>query len=309
MTNTTIGLLTTDAAFLVSHDGDTAALLKGLAGAGFQVSAPVWHDPSVDWAAFDLLIIRSPWDYPERYAEFTAWLDRAAGRTRILNAPDLIRWNIDKRYLDDFRALEVPCVPYTFCTTLAEAETAIARYAHGRIVVKPTVSAASRDTGLFQPDDPNALDLVKRIIGAGKTAMVQPAVEDVIANGENALFFFNGEFAYACHKGPILRPGGAYIGGTYTEVITRAQPSGAEIELGRRAVAAIGDIAAGKGFAAEAGQPLYARVDIATPQGEVPQIIEVELFEPSYFIDVAPEATDHFVAAVRQRCDRPSTTH
>jgi len=300
----TIGLLTTDTALVRAHDHDTPVLLRGLAEAGFRVSAPVWHDPAVDWAAFDLLVVRSPWDYPERYAEFTGWLDRAAGRTRILNAPDLIRWNIDKRYLDDFRALDIPVVPYAFCTTPAEAEAAIAGLAHGRVIVKPTVSAGSRDTGLFQPDDPRALDLAARIIAAGKTVMVQPAVEDVIAHGENALFFFNGDYAYACHKGPILLPGGAYVGGEYTEDITRADPSGAEIELGRTAIAAIARIAERRGFREDAGQPLYARVDIASQQGAAPQIIEVELFEPAYFADIAPEATGHFVEAVRKRSRR-----
>jgi hypothetical protein len=300
----TIGLLTTDTADLAEIDRDTPVLVRGLAEAGFRVEAPVWHDPAVDWAAFDLLIVRSPWDYPERYAEFTGWLDRAAGRTRILNAPDLIRWNIDKRYLDDFRDLDIPVVPYAFCDTPAAAEAAIGELAHGRVIVKPTVSAASRDTGLFQPDDPRALELAARIIAAGKTAMVQPAVEEVISHGENALFFFNGDYAYACHKGPILLPGGAYVGGEYTEDITRAEPSGAEIDLGRRAIAAIARIAARRGFGEDAGQPLYARVDIASRQGDGPQIIEVELFEPAYFVDIAPEATGHFVEAVRKRCGR-----
>ena len=298
----TIGLLTTDTALVREHDPDTPVLLRGLTEAGFAASAPVWHDPTVDWAAFDLLVIRSPWDYPERYAEFTGWLDRAAGRTRILNAPDLIRWNIDKRYLDDFRALDIPVVPYSFCTTAAEVEAAIAGLAPGRVIVKPSVSAGSRDTGLFQPDDRRAVELGERILAAGKTAMVQPAVEEIIAGGENALFFFNGDYAYACHKGPILLPGGGYIGGEYTEDITRAEPSGAEIELGRAAIAAIARIAARRGFGEDAGQPLYARVDIASRQGAAPQIIEVEIFEPSYFTDIAPEATGLFVEAVRKRC-------
>ncbi len=306
MDTMTIGLLTTDTDLVRAHDHDTGPLLRGLAEAGFRVGAPVWHDPSVDWAAFDLLVVRSPWDYPERYAEFTGWLHRAAGVTRILNAPDLIGWNIDKRYLDDFHARDIPCVPYTFCATPAEAATAIAGLAPGRVVVKPTVSAGARDTGLFLPDDPRALDLATHIIATGKTAMVQPAAEHVIAHGENALFYFNGDYAYACHKGPILAPGGSYVGGgEYTEEITRADPSGAEIDLGGRAIAAIGDIAAGKGFSGDAGLPLYARVDIASQQGSAPEIIEVELFEPSYFVDIAPEAVDLFAEAVKKRCRRP----
>ena len=97
-------------------------LLRGPTDAGFRATAPVWHDPAVDWAASDLLVIRSPWDCPERYAEFMGWLDRVAGQTRILNAPDLIRWNIDKRYLDDFGTRGVPCVPFAFCATPADPQ-------------------------------------------------------------------------------------------------------------------------------------------------------------------------------------------
>ncbi|MEU8235280.1 hypothetical protein AB0C12_37295 [Actinoplanes sp. NPDC048967] len=298
----TIGLVTTDTELVRQHDPDTAVLLRGLAEAGFRATAPVWHDPAVDWTAYDLLVIRSPWDYPERYAEFTGWLDRTAGRTRILNAPELIRWNIDKRYLDDFRALDVPCVPFTFGTTPAEAEAAIAALADSRVVVKPSVSAGARDTGLFQPDDPRAAELAAHIIASGKTAMIQPAMESVVEHGENALFFLNGEFAYACHKGPLLAPGGGYLGGEYTEVITRADPSAEEIDLGHRTVAAIAGIAARKGYGEDAGLPLYARVDIASQRGRDPLILEVEVFEPSYFTDVIPEATGLFVQAVERRC-------
>ncbi|GAA3342526.1 hypothetical protein GCM10020358_37800 [Amorphoplanes nipponensis] len=299
---TTVGLVTTDTALVREHDPDTAVLLRALTEAGFRASAPVWHDPAVDWAAFDLLVIRSPWDYPERYAEFTGWLARVAGSTRILNAPELIHWNIDKRYLDDFRALDVPCVPYAFCTTPAEAQAALAALAHGRVVVKPSVSAGARDTGLFEPDDPRAAKLAAHIVATGRTAMVQPAVEEVVAHGENALFFLDGEYAYACHKGPILAPGGGYLGGEYTEVITRAEPSAAELDLGRATIAALAGIAARRGFAADAGRPLYARVDIASRQGGDPQLIEVEVFEPSYFVDVVPEAAGLFVRAVERRC-------
>src|SRR5690349_7074836 len=100
-----IGLLTTDEVALHGRDHDTGRLLEALRRAGLAADAPVWHDEAVDWASYDLLVIRTPWDYSERPGEFMAWLDRASVLTRILNAPDLIRWNIDKRYLDDFQDL------------------------------------------------------------------------------------------------------------------------------------------------------------------------------------------------------------
>ena len=288
-----IGLLTTDEVALRGRDHDTPRLADALRRDGHQVDAPIWHDDAVDWAKYELLVIRTPWDYSERHAEFMAWLDRASARTRILNAPDLIRWNIDKRYLVDLQECGVPAIATMFCDDVAEAEKAIAQVVGSRLVVKPSVSAGSRDTGLFAPGDPGALALAEHIIANGKTAMVQPAAESVIEAGENALFFFNGRYSHAFHKGPILAPGGGYRGGVYRPEITRANPSLAEVALGEQVIAAIDRIAA--------ELPLYARIDIAATEGENPQLLEAELFEPALFIDVVPEAVPNFVAAVAAR--------
>ncbi len=294
-----LGLITTDPASLRGRDPDTAPLAEALRHAGHDVDILIWHDPAVAWEDYDLLIIRTPWDYSERYAEFMAWLDRAAAVARVLNAPELIRWNIDKRYLTDFEAAGIPVVPTTFCDTAEQAAAAIAARAGERVVVKPSVSAGSRDTGLFEPGDPGALALAVRIVAAGKTAMVQPAVEQVITGGELALFFFAGEYSASFHKGPILVPGGGYVGGSYQVSITRGEPSEAEIAFGRRVVAEVAGIAGRRGFGAEARVPLYARVDIVA--GTEPQVIEVEVFEPAFCTDVLPESVGAFVRAVTAR--------
>jgi hypothetical protein len=287
-----IGLVTTDPAGLRTSEPDTATLAAALRRDGHRADPLVWHDPAVSWDDYDLLIIRTPWDYSERYAEFMTWLDRAATRARILNAPELIRWNIDKRYLEDFRTAGVPVVPTIFCEAGDAVDAALATHGDGRVVVKPSVSAGSRDTGLFAADDPRAAALGRSIVGGGKTAMVQPAVDEVIESGEHGLFFFNGEYSGAFHKGPILRPGGEYVGGTYRSVITLGNPPPADIALGQRAVAAVADIAEDK----DAKLPLYARVDVAAGQ-----VIEVELFEPGYALNVLPQNVDVFVRAVRAR--------
>jgi hypothetical protein len=291
-----IGLVTTDPAGLRVPEPDTAVLAEALRRDGHRTEVLVWHDAAVDWDRYDLLVVRTPWDYSERYAEFMAWLDRASAAARVLNAPELIRWNIDKRYLDDFRALGVPVVPTVFCETAAQADAAISGHGPGRVVIKPSVSAGSRDTGLFTAGDPRAAALARRIVAAGKTVMVQPAVDEVIERGEHGLFFFNGAYGGAFRKGPILLPGGEYVGGTHRSAITRGEPPDADIALGRRAVEGIADIAAAKGFGPDAKLPLYARIDVAAGQ-----VIEVEVFEPGYALSVLPENVDVFVRAVRER--------
>ena len=86
-----VGIVTTDAYAEEDLDHDTPLLLAALRERGVEAEALVWHDGSADLAAYGLLLIRSPWDYPVRLAEFLAWLDRAEAATRVLNDPATVR--------------------------------------------------------------------------------------------------------------------------------------------------------------------------------------------------------------------------
>jgi hypothetical protein len=62
----------------------------------------------VDWSTFDLVVVRSTWDYPDRREAFLAW---AESLPHVLNPPEVLRWNTDKRYLEE---LSVDVIPTTF---------------------------------------------------------------------------------------------------------------------------------------------------------------------------------------------------
>ena len=57
-------------------------------------------------------------------------------------------------------------MPTRYCRTVAEARDVLAGHRPGSVVVKPTVSGGSRDTGLFAAADPG-LALAERILAAG----------------------------------------------------------------------------------------------------------------------------------------------
>ena len=78
---------------------------------GSRREAAVWDDPDVDWLAYELVIVRSTWDYPRRRDAFVAWAERLP---RVLNPAAVLRWNTDKRYLADLAAAGVPTVPTVF---------------------------------------------------------------------------------------------------------------------------------------------------------------------------------------------------
>lgn len=294
----------TDPAFV---DDDLPLLVDGLTAAGLPARVVLWTDESVDWADFGLVIVRSPWDYPDRAPAFLAWLDRVASVVPVLNPPDLIRWNIDKTYLRDIRAAwDVPLVPTTFCTTIDEVITARAQLGSARVVIKPSVSAGSQNTGLFDGADPSALALAEHILSIGKTVMVQPAIDGVQEHGEHALLYFNGRFSHAISKGPLLALGGGLLGGTYVERIESIEPGPAERAVGAALIAAARAVLLGRGLSESDAVPLYARIDVVNDPVSGPLVLEAELFEPSLFVGTSPDAVGNFVEAVRERLLPPA---
>ena len=146
-TGPTVALVTARVA--AAADVDLPPLLEALTGAGLAAEAACWDDPDVDWSRFGLAVLRSPWDYVPRYAEFLAWLARVERLTTVLNPPDVVRWSTDKRYLHDLAAHGVAVVPTTFHEPDAPPPGPahlVGPPADGDLVVKPVVSAGSKDT-------------------------------------------------------------------------------------------------------------------------------------------------------------------
>ncbi|MBZ0221653.1 MAG: hypothetical protein K8F35_01370 [Dokdonella sp.] len=80
-------------------DADLEPLADALRAAGAEVGFVGWDDPAVDWAGFDVAVLRSTWDYTKRPGEFLAWAQATAASTRPLNSAEVLRWNTDKHCL------------------------------------------------------------------------------------------------------------------------------------------------------------------------------------------------------------------
>ena len=282
----TIALVTTTAAR--DLDEDLPPLAAALTARGFAVETPSWDDASVEWSRFALALLRSTWDYTERLDEFLDWARATARRTRLLNPTELIAWNTDKRYLATLERSGVPIIPSAF---FAPGEPARLPDS-GEFVVKPSVGAGSRGAKRFGATDRDAaLAHTRALQAAGFMALVQPYLASVDANGETALLYFDGQFSHAVRKGPLLTLGGSEVEGLFApETITPrvAQPD--ELEVGRRAVAAI-----------PGGAPLYARVDLIRDEVGMPRVLELELTEPSMFFMQASGSAERFAAAIAAR--------
>lgn len=264
---------------------------------GVEHRAVVWDDPSIDWSTFSLVVLRSTWDYTTRIDEFRAWIDRVASLTRLLNAADLVHWNIDKHYLSEAERAGLPIVPTVFVEPGETADrspwsTRLDEWlAIGDVVVKPCISAGSNDTSRHA-DRVSAVAHVDALTGVGRSVMIQPYLVDVERHSETGLVYLGGRFSHAFAKGPLLASERDMEAGLYArEQISSRQPSTAELDLGDRAVAWLTE---------RFGELLYARVDLL-PSSDGPVIIELELTEPSLFLQTDQGAAARAATAIAAR--------
>lgn len=274
-------------------DEDLPPLRAALERLGAAVTVADWDDSSVDWSSFDLAVVRSTWDYATRRDEFLAWAEHAGATCRLEHPPEVLRWNTHKGYLGDLSRAGLPVVPSTFVAPGDEP----ALPDSGEVVVKPAVGAGSRDAGRFPAEPPTAaLAHARRLLGEGRDVVIQPYLPAVDHAGEAALLFAGGELSHAITKGPLLAVGAAPSRALFSpERISARRPSARERRVAEAAIAALGTVGP-PGL----DPPLYARVDLL-PGPDGPLVLEVELSEPSLFLQTSPGAADRFATAIRRR--------
>lgn len=273
-------------------DDDMNLVLAAARAAGLDASVVSWDDPAVDWTSFDLVVIRSTWDYHRRIDEFLRWARSTAEVTRLMNPLAIIEWNTDKRYLNDLQNAGFAVVPTTFVAPGRDAGDEVRRLLdRGDIVVKPSISAGSNDTERHESFD-LAMRHIAELHAGARTVMVQPYMSRVDVDDETGLVYMNGVYSHAFAKGPMLASAKSMAGGLYAE--ERIEPrvaDDAQRRLGDAVVAWVSE---------RFGSPLYVRVDLL-PTADGPVIIELEMTEPSLYVALADGAADRFAAAMRTR--------
>ncbi len=246
-------------------------VLAALGDLGVDAVPAVWDAPGADWSAFDLVVVRSTWDYPERRPEFLAW---ARSLPRVLNPLAVLEWSTDKEhYLTDLAAAGVPVVP----TQLVPPGAVFSPPAEP-FVVKPAVSAGGRSSARFDPGDTNAGELVRRIHAEGRVAMVQPDLGDVT---ETALVYLDGSYSHSLRRRVPLPGADARDVFYLDEELAPGEATDEERGIAERALACA------------PGRLLYGRVDIAAGY-----VIELELAEPSLYLEFGEGAVGQLAAAI-----------
>src|SRR5579864_2162010 len=276
-----IAVLVPDPAYpepwLWTYDPQAAALTA----AGARVEAISWTEVG-DVSSYDLVLPLVAWGYHLNYARWLALLDRAeAEGWPMINPTALLRWNGDKAYLAELSERGVSTVPTLAVESCCDAdlEEARRRFESEWLVIKPPVSASAAGTHRLGPKD----DLPSE--SRRCPMIIQPLIEEVAKTGEFSLMLFDGEYSHAVVKRPKT---GDFRVQEFHGGITlpcKAPPAGA-IRLAQAALAAAPAAAS------------YARIDIVPDDQGVLRIMELELIEPSLFLEHAPDGDAAFTRSI-----------
>lgn len=281
-----------------SHDPDMPLLLDACARAGLQAEALGWDDPTVSWARFDAVVLRATWNYAPQRSRFLDWCRRVSGLAALFNPLPLVTWNTDKRYLRELAADGLPVIDCTLVEPDAAPAAALQAFlvagdAAGDFVVKPAVGAGAVGARRFGPGQEAAATAhLSQLLHAGRAALLQPYLAAVDRDGETALVHIDGRFSHAVRKAPLLPPGGAAAG---EEAVTRCEAADDERAVARRVLEATM-----RRFRLDR-PPLYARIDLIRDAGGAPRLLELELTEPSLFLEQSPEAGALLASALAAR--------
>jgi glutathione synthase/RimK-type ligase-like ATP-grasp enzyme len=265
---------------------DDIHLARSLAALGIEPVAVDWADPGVDWTSFDAVLIRTTWDYFQRYEEFLRWLDALPVPT--INDRALLRWNSDKRYLLELAQLGVDIVP-AHVAAFAGLPALLASMPGEDLVVKPTVSGGAWNTVRGIAGDAT-FELALAALPSNYEYIVQAFVPEVAEDGEWSLLFFDGEFSHAIIKRAAA--GEFRVQSQFGGSVDPMAPTPEILASARKALEAVAKL----GYADHA----YARVDGVVVDGRF-RLMELEMIEPALFLSGRPDAAEDFARKLENR--------
>jgi glutathione synthase/RimK-type ligase-like ATP-grasp enzyme len=255
---------------------------------GWNVSNIPWNK-TTDWDKYDMVIIRSPWDYQDHLDNFLKVLDDIENsRTILFNDLNIVRWNINKSYLFDLKRKGIELIPTMKLSSpgIEDFMEAFDRWNEKEVIIKPLVGANADDTFRMSKDQPDLLEEIT-LRFRQRECLIQPFEVNVVQEGEFSVMYFGGMRAHT-----ILKTAGKGDYRVQEEhgggVLPVPEP---ETDLLRTA---------DKVMEALPFAPLYARVDLVRTTENTFALMELELIEPALYFRFDPDAPFLFAACADQ---------
>ncbi len=243
-----------------------------------------WTDAKIDWKQYKTLILKAPWDYIDRFSEFTNWINSiSAMGIPILNSAKTIMWNSDKHYLREIADAGLPVIPTVFLDSgfnhLINLASYFEKFGSSELILKPCVSGGSKHTYRISRESSKNLNVPE----LAEPMMIQPFMPEIISEGEWSFLFFGGKYSHALVK--KTKPGDFRVQNAFGGTNHEAKPSNELVDQANKYIEL---------FAKDC---LYARVDGVLVQNQL-MLMELELIEPFLFLDLHELSKQNYLDAL-----------
>jgi len=265
---------------------ENARLHQFLTQKGLQVTLEVWDNPAVDWGKYELVLLKSPWDYFDKIDTFYTWLSKLEElQVRVLNPISIVRWNADKRYLVELQEKGERVVPTLWLEqgSRLDVATVFERLQSDKIIVKPAVSGGAKNTFALTPQEAETQAESINSLLQQESFLAQPFIPEIQTKGEWSFLFFNGEYSHTVLK--TAKAGDFRVQHFFGGTIHTPEPPAHLLEAAHNLVDKY------------AQGCLYARVDGIERAGEL-VLMELELIEPFLFMATSEGAIERYYDAL-----------
>jgi glutathione synthase/RimK-type ligase-like ATP-grasp enzyme len=262
---------------------DDLLTVAALAARGCTVTPAAWNDSFLPFERADLVVVRSTWDYFDAATAFEAWLQRLRAVSGVVcNAPSLMLWNSNKKYLLDLAERGAPLPPTRLSQPNADSlVAAMDEMALSEAVVKPVIGAGGSGLNIIRRDDPASIDYAAAALQ--HEGLVQPLIPEIRTLGETSCTFFGGEFSHAVVKRPAI-----------DSILVQAEHGGRT----ESAPLMPDQLTTARAMLDLLPEPaVFARVDMVLTEA-APLLMEIEVIEPDLFVTHDAAAADRFASVL-----------
>ncbi len=264
-------------------------LIEPMKNIGWIAEEVSWRNENVNWSDYDSVIVRSTWDYQNDSEKFIGVLEKINCVSHLENDLDLMKWNMNKNYLFDLEQKGVKIVDTIWERKFNRnlAHEYFDKLGTDEIIIKPNISANADNTFRLTREklDKNLGQLEK--IFTAREYMVQPFLNSIIEEGEYSLFFFDGKFSHSVLKKP--KENDFRVQEEHGGNIQPFKVSSELISIAENITKKLSTI------------PLYGRVDLVRTKENEFALIELELIEPSLYLNKDDHSPAKFVKAFEER--------
>ena len=244
----------------------------------------------VDWNDYAAVIVRSTWDYQNDSEKFLGVLENINNSSAHLeNDLELMKWNMNKKYLFDLEKKGVRIVDTIWEKNFNSnnAYNYFDKLNSEEIIIKPNISANADNT--FRLSKEKLIENMEKLeqIFSQREFMVQPFMQSIVDEGEYSLFYFNGTFSHSVLKKP--KENDFRVQEEHGGIFKSVNPTKQQNSIAESIIKKLSTI------------PLYARADLVrTTQNEF-VLMELELIEPSLYLNTDKQSPERFAKAFNER--------